>query len=123
MGTEQPRSLCWTDSLYITNQVWSQWRYDNDLNGDGIIFGFIDKEPKGVVVEFEHNATWRARYFVTLDHLKATWSRLDGTFYITEAKRLEVIERKEPYEDIGCVRDVCLVVRDRRRVPVWTQFR
>jgi len=120
---EQPRALHWTDSLYITNQVWWQWRYDNELNADGIIFGFIDKEPKGVVIEFPHNETWRVRYFVTLDHLQATWSSVDGTFYITEAKRLEVIERIEPYEDIECVRDICLVVRDRRRVPVWTQFR
>lgn len=119
----QPRSNHWTDSLYITAQVWWQWRYDNDLNADGIIFGFIEKEPRGVVVEFEHRATWRARYFVTMEHLEETWSSVDGTFYITEAKRLEVVELTEPYQDIGTVRDICLVVRDRRRVPVWTQFR
>jgi hypothetical protein len=119
---EQPRALRWSDSLYITNQVWSQWRFENGLNGDGIIFGFIDN-PRGTVVEFPHKETWRVRYFVTNEHLEAVWSHKDGTFYITEAKRVEVIERIEPYEDIGCVRDLCTVMLYRRRVPVWTQFR
>jgi hypothetical protein len=127
---EQPEAKHWTDSLYCTNQVWWQWRFDNGLNADGIIFGFIEKEPRGVVVEFEHNVKWRSRYFVTLAHLEQTWCRRDGTFYITKAQRLEMHDQPEPYEDLtitskgkACVRDVCSVILNRRRVPVWTQFR
>lgn len=119
---EQPIPRSWTDSLYCTNKVFWQWRFDNELIADGIIFGFVEKEPRGVVVEFEHNVKWRARYFVTLEHLADTWQS-DGTFYISQAQRLECIELIEPYEDINMVRDVCSVMRNRRRVPVWTQFR
>lgn len=123
MRNDYGKPTNWLDNYYVTAKVFWQWRFDNELEADGIIFGFIEEPyPKGVVIEFPHRAVWRARYYVTQEHMSQVWQP-DCVFYIQEARRLEVHNQPDPYEDIGKVRDLCRVVLDRRRVPVWTQFR
>ena len=82
----------WEDNLFVNSKVHMASRAADGLEADGIIFGFPDDIPYAVV-QFDH-LEFHARYLVSYEELQKGWVEQDR-YYITEAKLLEVIPRKE----------------------------
>ena len=84
----------WEDCLYVSAPVWMQSRFENDLPADGQIWGFPQDIP-GAVVQFPQTDRWDARYYITFDHMSRVWSAREKIFMVSEAKLLELVEKRE----------------------------
>jgi hypothetical protein len=107
------------EAAYIGAPVWWRLLYEDGLNGVGMVFGVVwDTEDNGIIVEFKQDK-FTSRYFLNWAAVEKAWK--GEILSLTEAQFMGIVPSHE-LRDIGKVRPLGSIKRNKQRVPVWTQY-